>query len=1467
MYRFKITIDKTKVSGTNTNFVYLFSEGCSSIPTGFWSHVIDTSTGLDIRFFDSDGVTELKRDVVSYSSGGNKVEAWVQISSLSTATNKTIYCQYGGPTRSNDTAIWSDINAQLMLHMQNLVDSSANGYTVTNSGASSVVGKIENGYSFATGSSNFMSVSNSSQISYTNGISVSFWINFTSLPGIRTSVCTYPNQWGDGFTFDVGGGSNYFYVEKGSSPNYTYADDTTTTLTPGVWYHYVGTYNPSSGYAKIYLNGSNTATSAQNVGLDITSVNDVYLGKRADASTGYLDAIIDNVKIHNSLLSDAWVATEYANQNAPSTFSYAGVEEDITRTYRFPIIISNSFIVDTSSLLIDESGKTWTSTGAPTLNTTTYKFSKASCYFNGSSYIQTADSTDFAFGTGDYTIDFWVNTAQATTGVVAYQGDVGGSSSAQATQVYINGGKIGFQPDYSSFPSNHNLQSSTTSNDNLWHHVACVRYGNVFTLYVDGDSKATATFSYTALDTPNPFFVGRQNTSANPFTGYVDEFRISKGIARWTTNFTPPTVPYSSDSYTKVLLHFGTYVTLSNFPYLFSEGCPNIPAGFWTRVVSSSGLDIRFFDSDGVTEIKREIVAYTSLTKKVEVWVQISSLSTATNKTIYCQYGGPTRSNDTAIWIDAGYKAVYHSQGNANDSAYGNTGTINGATVNTSGKIESAYDFDGISKKITITNTANIIADNNSYVMSAWVYLADSAQNAGILGKWNGSGNFPQETLSVTGADSRLVGSGKKIGMLLRIDNSTERGAYTNSDYATGSWRYIVGVADKNANTVKIYIDGVSVAVTVDHNSGSWPNVGNTSDLIIGSVGSLYLSGTVDEARISKTAPADAWVLTEYNNQGSPSTFSYAGSEEDITRVYRLPIYIDKTKIASLNGITTFIDETGKIWTPTSNVALSTNNYKFGPTSGYFSGSYGAGGVISTPDSTDWTWGTNDFTAECWINTTDSEASGGRNLFFNGAPGNTQNTASLICYFYLGIVTFRCIPASYTDINSTIVINDGNWHHIACVRYSGTFYLYVDGVSQGTPVTQIVDFGDKGYRMSVGGTYGNSSYNFNGYIDEVRISKDIARYTSNFTPPTVPYSIDSYTKVLLHFGTYLSNFTYLFNEGCAGIPDSFWAHSTTTGNLDLRFFDTNGRTELKRELVTYDSLNKKVEAWVQIPSLGTGYNKQIWCQYGSTAKINDASMWSDNSTTAVYHFQGNANDSLTLNNGTVTGAVQIDGKVSKAYSFNGTTDKIVLANNIDFSGDISVAAWINLSALPANGGDFASDYCSILSRAIWCSATVRGWEPFSFGISSAGKFRLNCFYTASCDTGFTGDVYETSSSVISTSTWYHVAVTSSTHSSSSRVVKFYLNGTLQASTQIQTQGPTFYQDGSMQTQIGSSLLSGGTTKHNLAGIIDDLRIYNTTILTEDQIGTLAANQGSPSTFSTCGNESNTGESVTVLMIL
>ena len=78
--------------------------------------------------------------------------------------------------------------------------------------------------------------------------------------------------------------------------------------------------------------------------------------------------------------------------------------------------------------------------------------------------------------------------------------------------------------------------------DTNWHHIALVKDATVYKLYLDGTEIGTTTDA--SVDTfAGALRVGSDGTSA--FAGYIDELRISKGIARWTANFTPPTRAYS----------------------------------------------------------------------------------------------------------------------------------------------------------------------------------------------------------------------------------------------------------------------------------------------------------------------------------------------------------------------------------------------------------------------------------------------------------------------------------------------------------------------------------------------------------------------------------------------------------------------------------------------------------------------------------------------------------------------------------------------------------------------------------------------------------------------------------------------------------------------------------------------------------------------------------------------------------
>lgn len=97
-------------------------------------------------------------------------------------------------------------------------------------------------------------------------------------------------------------------------------------------------------------------------------------------------------------------------------------------------------------------------------------------------------------------------------------------------------------------------------------------------------------------------------------------------------------------------------------------------------------------------------------------------------------------------------------------------------------------------------------------------------------------------------------------------------------------------------------------------------------------------------------------------------------------------------------------------------------------------------------------------------------------------------------------------------ITGTIPINNNAWHYIALVRdSSNNVKLYVDGNQDGSTVVESSNFLTTSNGITIG-TYAtrDGQGDWNGYIDEVRISRDIARWTSNFTPPTSAY--ESYAQ-------------------------------------------------------------------------------------------------------------------------------------------------------------------------------------------------------------------------------------------------------------------------------------------------------------------------------------------------------------------
>lgn len=197
-----------------------------------------------------------------------------------------------------------------------------------------------------------------------------------------------------------------------------------------------------------------------------------------------------------------------------------------------------------SVVFTDEKGHALTVSGNARLTTTSPKFGATCATFDGAGdYVSLADSADMEFGAGDFTIEFWMKTTQS----LQYACPIGrgtGSFAAGAWAVLLNATAGQIQFWNASYSTSAALLSPATApgvNNGAWHHVAVVRNGAAFALYVDGTSRATATWTGTIADVALGINIGRDPGYSRDFNGQLDDLRITKGVARYTSDFSVPT--------------------------------------------------------------------------------------------------------------------------------------------------------------------------------------------------------------------------------------------------------------------------------------------------------------------------------------------------------------------------------------------------------------------------------------------------------------------------------------------------------------------------------------------------------------------------------------------------------------------------------------------------------------------------------------------------------------------------------------------------------------------------------------------------------------------------------------------------------------------------------------------------------------------------------------------------------------
>lgn len=191
------------------------------------------------------------------------------------------------------------------------------------------------------------------------------------------------------------------------------------------------------------------------------------------------------------------------------------------------------------------------------------------------------------------------------------------------------------------------------------------------------------------------------------------------------------------------------------------------------------------------------------------------------------------------------------------------------------------------------------------------------------------------------------------------------------------------------------------------------------------------------------------------------------------------------------NNGTTFTDDKGLTVASYGTVKISTSNFKQGASSGYFDGSVGH--LIFTKGA-DWYWPSATFTFECWAYPT---ANGG--YLWSNAYASDESSGWYWRFYinssgYLSLYSWTGGNNTRESTNYPLTLN--SWNHIAYVVISQVVYIYSNG-NLCLTVSGIPPSGNYSYVLT--GSY------FTGYIDELRVTKGVARYTSEFTPPAAPF--------------------------------------------------------------------------------------------------------------------------------------------------------------------------------------------------------------------------------------------------------------------------------------------------------------------------------------------------------------------------
>jgi hypothetical protein len=407
---------------------------------------------------------------------------------------------------------------------------------------------------------------------------------------------------------------------------------------------------------------------------------------------------------------------------------------------------------------------------------------------------------------------------------------------------------------------------------------------------------------------------------------------------------------------------------------------------------------------------------------------------------------------------------------------------------------------DNSSNNLTITRNGDVSVQSFSPVTLTLPY--STSQNGGS-GYFDGSGDY----LDVGSTSYNMAGNwtiemwfytSSASGMLFDARPNMTNGLYPaliissstslNFYYSTAdhifttpnllnSWFHVAIV--KNSTTITIFLNGTSVYTVSDTNTwtiaNSRPRLGANGGFF--GAAPLPVTGYLSNVRIV--------------NGTAVYTSSFTPPAGPLTAITNTQLLCNFTNGAIFDNSMMNVLET------ISSTQISTTSPKFGTGSILFNGTTD---YLTSPFGRNFTFGTGDFTIEFWVRFTGT--TGRQDILWISVGASDR--LGIIYNISANNITYYISPTVANAINAPFTPTAGTWYHIALTRASGSSKLFINGTQGGSTYADSRNY-STAYQLFMGRDSAAASSYFNGRVDDVRITRGIARYTANFTPSQQPF--------------------------------------------------------------------------------------------------------------------------------------------------------------------------------------------------------------------------------------------------------------------------------------------------------------------------------------------------------------------------